>query len=68
VQSSLYHVQLADARKRETLYQYQKTVHAAFQDVSDALIACQKYGKFERQEANQVAALQSAREIAMARY
>jgi outer membrane protein, multidrug efflux system len=68
VQSNLYQVQLADARKREALYQYQKSVQSAFQDVSDALIAYQRYGEFEREEANQVAALQRAREIAVARY
>jgi len=68
VQSNLYQVQLADARKREVLYQYQKTVQAAFQDVADALVAYQKYGEFEREEAKQVEALQRAREIALARY
>ena len=68
VQSNLYQVQLADARKREALYLYQKTVQVAFQDVADALVAYQKYGEFEREEASQVDALRRAREIALARY
>jgi multidrug efflux system outer membrane protein len=68
VQSNLYQVELSDARKREALYQYQKTVQGAFQDVADALIAYQKFGEQEREQATQVKSLQRAREIALARY
>ncbi len=68
VQANLYQVELADARKREALYQYQKTVQAAFQDVADALIAYEKFGEQERQQASQVDALRRARAIALARY
>jgi len=68
VQSNLYQVELADARKREALYQYQKTVQSAFQDVADALVAYQKFGEQEREQANQVDALRRAREIALGRY
>jgi multidrug efflux system outer membrane protein len=68
VQSNLYQVQLADARKREALYQYQKTVQGAFQDVADALIDYQKFGELDREQANQVDALRRARAIALARY
>jgi outer membrane protein, multidrug efflux system len=68
VQSNLYQVELADARKREALYQYQKTVQAAFQDVADALVAYQKFGEQEREQASQVDALRRARAIALARY
>jgi multidrug efflux system outer membrane protein len=68
VQSNLYQVQLADARKREALYQYQKTVQGAFQDVADALVAYQKFGEQERQQASQVDALRRARAIALGRY
>jgi multidrug efflux system outer membrane protein len=68
VQSNLYQVQVADARKREALYQYEKTVQAAFQDVADALVDYQKYGEFEQREAEQVNALRRSREIAFARY
>jgi multidrug efflux system outer membrane protein len=68
VQSNLYQLDLANARKREALYQYQKTVQSAFQDVADALVAYRKYGEFQREEANQVEALRRARAIALARY
>jgi len=68
VQSNLYQVELADARKREALYQYQKTVQGAFQDVADALVAYQKFGEQAREQADQVGALRTAREIALARY
>jgi outer membrane protein, multidrug efflux system len=68
VQSNLYQVELADARKREALYQYQKTVQGAFQDVADALVAYQKFGEQEREQASQVDALRRARAIALARY
>ncbi len=67
-QSNLYQVELADATKRAALYQYQKTVQTAFQDVADALIAYTKYGEQEREQARQVDALRRAREIALARY
>jgi len=68
VQQNLYQVQLANARTREALYLYQKTVQTAFQDVADALVEYQKYGEFETEEAHQVDALRRAREIAVARY
>ncbi|MGP8228821.1 MAG: efflux transporter outer membrane subunit [Steroidobacteraceae bacterium] len=68
VQSNLYQVELADASKREALYQYAKTVQGAFQDVADALVAYTKYGEQEREQARQVDALRRAREIALARY
>jgi multidrug efflux system outer membrane protein len=67
-QSNLYQVQLANGRKREALYQYQRTLQGAFQDVADALLAYQKYGELEREEDDQVDALRRAREIALARY
>jgi len=68
VQQNLYQVQLADARKREAIYLYQKAVQAAFQDVADALVAYEKLGEFETEESRQVSALRRAREIAVARY
>ncbi len=67
-QSNLYQVELADATKRQALYQYEKTVQSAFQDVADALVAYTKYGEQEREQALQVDALRRAREIALARY
>jgi multidrug efflux system outer membrane protein len=68
VQSNLYQVDLADARKREALFQYAKTVQAAFQDVADALIEYRTFGEQERQQVQQVDALRRARTIALARY
>jgi multidrug efflux system outer membrane protein len=68
VQSNLYQVDLADARKREALYQYGKTVQSAFQDVADALIEYRTYGEEARQQVQQVDALRRARAIALARY
>ena len=68
VQSNLYQLEAADARKREALNQYQKSVLTAFQDVADALVAYQKYGDVERQLEEEVRALRRAREIADARY
>ena len=68
VQQNLYQVQLANARKREALYFYQKTVQAAFQDVANALVDYEKFGEFELEEGHQVDALRRAREIAVARY
>ena len=68
VQSNLYQLEAADARKREALNQYQKSLLTAFQDVADALVAYQKYGDVERQLETEVKALRRAREIADARY
>jgi multidrug efflux system outer membrane protein len=68
VQSNLYQVDLADARKREALFQYGKTVQAAFQDVADALVEYRTFGEEERQQVQQVEALRRARAIALARY
>jgi outer membrane protein, multidrug efflux system len=68
VQSNLYQVDLADARKREAIYTYRQTVQSAFGDVADALVAYQKFGEQEREQALQVDAQRRAREIALARY
>jgi multidrug efflux system outer membrane protein len=67
-QRSLYQVQLADARKREALYQYQKAVQTAFQEVADALLELQKYEEFAREQTTEVEALRRADAIALARY
>jgi outer membrane protein, multidrug efflux system len=67
-QRSIFQVELADARKREALYQYQKSVQTAFQEVADALIAYVKYDDFEREQVRQVEALRRAEAIALARY
>lgn len=67
-QRNLFVVDLADARKREAILQYQKTIQGALRDVSDALVARQKYAEFELTQRAQVAALRRADDIALARY
>jgi len=67
-QRSIYQVELADARKREALFQYQKTVQTAFQEVADALLAYAKNAEFERELVAQVEALRRAEGIALSRY
>lgn len=65
---NLYQVELADARKREALLQYQKTVQTAFKEVADALIGRQKFEEFQRAQQTQVDALSNAARIALERY
>ncbi|HKY91453.1 MAG TPA: efflux transporter outer membrane subunit [Nevskiaceae bacterium] len=65
---SLYQVDLADARKAEALLAYEKTVRNAFREVSDALVARQKFQETERARAALVEALSRSEEIATARY
>ena len=67
-QRSLYQLDLANAQKRDALYQYERVVQSAFRDVADALVAYSKYGEFAVEQANQVEALQRAAQIALARY
>jgi len=67
-QNSIYQVDLADATKREALLTYRQTVQNAFREVSDALIARQKYAEFQMAQQAKVQALQRANAIALARY
>jgi multidrug efflux system outer membrane protein len=67
-QRSIFQLELADARKREALFQYEKSVQTAFQEVADALIAYVKYDDFQREQVIQVEALRRAEAIALARY
>ena len=67
-QHSYFQVELANAQKREALLQYQKSVQTAFQEVSDALIARQKYAEFQAAQQAQVDAQRTADTIALARY
>ena len=67
-QRSLYQLDLANARKREALFGYEKAVQTAFRETADALVAYQKYEEFAREETAQVRALQRAAQIALARY
>jgi len=67
-QRNLYEVELANAQKRQALLQYQQSILTAFREVSDALIARQKYGEFQVAQQAQVDAQRRANTIALARY
>lgn len=67
-QRNWYQVESADAQKQQALLQYQKSVQTAFQEVSDALIARQKYAEFQTAQQAQVDAQRKANTIALARY
>jgi multidrug efflux system outer membrane protein len=67
-QHSYFQVELANAQKREAILQYQKSIQTAFQEVSDALIARQKYAEFQAAQQSQVDAERTANTIALARY
>lgn len=67
-QRNLYQVDLANAEKRQAILQYQKSLQTAFQEVSDALIARQKYAEFQIAQQHQVDAQRKANTIALARY
>jgi outer membrane protein, multidrug efflux system len=67
-QRNLYEVELANAQKRQALLQYQQSIQNAFREVSDALIARQKYGELQVAQQAQVDAQRKANTIALARY
>jgi outer membrane protein, multidrug efflux system len=67
-QSNLYQLDLANAQKRQALLQYQQSILTAFQEVSDALIARQKYAEQQVAQQVQVDAQRKADNIALARY
>ncbi|MEP6547003.1 MAG: efflux transporter outer membrane subunit [Gammaproteobacteria bacterium] len=67
-QRNLYQLEFADAKKRQALLQYQKSVQDAFQEVSDALIARQQDADVQTAQEAQVAAQRRANTIALARY
>src|ERR1700716_3370216 len=67
-QRNLYQLDLADAQKRQALLQYQHSIQTAFREVSDALIARQKYAEFQVAQQAQVDAQRKANTIALARY
>lgn len=67
-QRSLYQVDLANARRREAINAYEKTVQTAFQEVADALVDYAKYAETATEQVKQVAALRQASEIALTRY
>lgn len=63
-----YQVDLAQARKREALLSYEKTVRTAFREVADALVAQRRNAEVLKAQQAQVDALQRAEDIAQARY
>lgn len=67
-QRNLYQLDLADAQKRQAILQYQQNVQNAFREVSNALIARQKYAEFQVAQQAQVDAQRKANTIALARY
>jgi multidrug efflux system outer membrane protein len=67
-QVNLYRLDLADAQKRQALLQYQQSIQTAFREVSDALVARQKYAEFQVAQQAQVDAQRKANTIALARY
>jgi multidrug efflux system outer membrane protein len=67
-QNNLYQLDLANAQKRQALLQYQQSIQTAFREVSDALVARQKYAELQVAEQAQVDAQRKADGIALARY
>lgn len=65
---NLYQLDLADARKREAILQYQKAVQSAFREVADALVARTRFREAEAAQTALVDAQERANEIALARY
>jgi len=67
-QRSLYQLDLANAQKRQALFQYELSVQTAFQEVSDALIARQKFAQVQQVLQIQVDAERKAATVSLARY
>src|SRR5215831_15040330 len=63
-----YQVKSTEAQTQAAVVQYRKSVLTAFQEVEDALIAVQKTGEQRMALEDQVAALQSAYNLADVRY
>jgi multidrug efflux system outer membrane protein len=63
-----YQVKATEAKMRQALAAYQRTILLAFQDVENALIAVQKGREKRVAQEQQVEALQSALSFAMQRY
>lgn len=63
-----YQVKVTEAQAHAAVAQYKKTILTAFKEVEDALIAIQKTGEQRSAQEQQVASLQSAHELADARY
>ena len=61
-------VAFAEAQQQQALYTYQKTIISAFQDVENALIDRTKFGQVREEQAAEVDALRSFRDLADLRY
>ena len=61
-------VAFAEAQQQQTLYTYQKSIISAFQDVENALIDRTKFGQVREEQAAEVDALRSFRDLADLRY
>lgn len=61
-------LRLSKAQKQEQVLTYQRTIKQAFESVSNALIALQKYRQFREQEANLTASAEDATRLARLRY
>ena len=58
----------AEAIQQQALYTYEKSIISAFQDVENALIDRTKYGQVREEQAKNVLALFSFRDLAVLRY
>ena len=61
-------VRLTEAQQREAVIQYQKTIHTAFREVSDALIGYRKTAEQRSQQELLVQALQETENLSSLRY
>jgi multidrug efflux system outer membrane protein len=61
-------VALAEAQQQQALYTYEKSIISAFQDVENALIDRTKFGQVREEQAREVDALRSFRDLADLRY
>jgi multidrug efflux system outer membrane protein len=61
-------VRLTEAQQREALLSYKKTIAQAFQDVSNALIAYQKFREFREEQERLVGASRDAVDLSNKRY
>lgn len=61
-------LRLTEAQQREAVLNYKKTVAQAFQDVSNALVAYQKYREFREEQERLVTASRAAVDLSNQRY
>jgi outer membrane protein, multidrug efflux system len=61
-------LRLSKAQKQEEVLAYQRTIKQAFEGVSNALIALQRFREYREQEANLTAAAEDATRLARLRY